>query len=873
MAGLTPLSQNGVTDSHLPDGGPVMTAASRRAAIDARVGKTRARLEDLAFWRHYGPALLVLAALVILASLGGLAAMPVWAASLASLLGFAAILGLVWRGWRGYRPVTLAEARNRIDRDIEGSPMATLADRPAAADLTAHAIWTREADRLELSVLRAPPTRLRRDWHQLDRLWLRWITPAAVMLSLLAVGPMTAVQRIGDLFSPDLGALIPGPSLTIEAWVSPPAFTGRAPVYLEADRVEPISLPGGTSLTVRARASTAPRVILYEGKRRTTHRLVRGEDGIFAWTGTLSRDAEAELRWFGSRARWSFAILPDLPPVVDWSQAPGRTRSDSIDFKYLAQDDYGVSELALIVRRADGKAGRILEDRIELPARGAGQKTIEALEEINLVRHRWAGIATELLVEARDGAGQIGRSNPQPFTLPQKTLLQPLAQAAQEVRSVILREPGDYAPPHPEEDPAAEPYYTPLERAPSDVRLAYVMLEALTFAPDDYFADQAVFLGLRHAYSSLERARDIAEAEAVENTLWETALRAEYGDAADLERAFTQARAALEKALREGAPAEEIRRLMEIFREAALNYLAQKMAQGLLSPQQPQQDGGEGGPNVLGQDIDEMLKALEDLAATGATDQAERLLSDLAGLLQNLEFSRPPEGQQADGEQGSLSQFERDLMKRLGDLADLLAQQRALNDQTFRSDRDQRDAQRQGTPQGGGSPSPGDLARQQQELSEALRDQLESLGEAPAGAGEEGTDERGGDGGAEREALERALRAQERAARALEQGDLPAALRAQDEALQALREGQAATGETLDAERRSRDGTFADNPMLDPLGRPIEPEGGIGEDASVPDEAERQRARDLLDEIRRRLSEPGRTPEEREYLRRLLDRF
>jgi len=865
----------GLSQSRVSTPAGVLSAAARREAIDRRVAQTRAKLSELASWQHFGPALLLLTSLILCAILGLLQALPLWAASLISVLGLSATAFLAWRGWRAHQPASLSAARARIDAEIEGSPLATLADRPAGADPTAFAIWAREAERLETEVIRAPAPRFSPDWQRLDRFYLRWIAPAALAVSLLGVGPMTAMQRLGDLFSPDIGAIIPGPSLTVEAWVSPPAFTGRAPLYLEPTRTEAVSVPAGTTLTVRASASTAPRLAIRLGNKRVTHRLIRGEDGVFAWTGPLKANATAELIWFGSRAKWTFAILPDTPPTVDWSQAPGRTRTDGIDFKYLAQDDYGITEVALVITRADGIAGRITEDRIGLPSRGAGLKSIEALEELNLIRHRWAGVATELQVEAVDGAGQKGLSSPQPFTLPTKTLLQPLAQAAQEIRAVVLREPGDYVPPHPAEDPAAEPFYTPLERAPAEVRLAYVMLEALTYAPDNYFADQAVFLGLRHAYSSLERARDIADAEAIENTLWEVALRAEYGDAADLERAFTQAKAALEKALRDGAPPEEIKRLMEIFREAALNYLAQKMAQGMLTPPGEQQGEGESGPNVMGQDIDDMLKALEDLAATGAADQAQRLLSDLTGLLQNLEFSRPNPSENSEGEQGELSQFELDLMKRLGDLSDLLAQQRALNDQTFRSDRQERDALRNGTPPTGGAPSADDLARQQRELSEALRRQLEGLGEDQGGAGESGdTDERGGAGGeSERNALERALRAQERAERALERGDLEAALRAQDEALQAMREGQSAAGERLDAERRNRDGTMMAEPLLDPLGRPIEPEGGFGEDADVPDEMERQRARDLLEEIRRRLSEPGRTPEEREYLRRLLDRF
>jgi hypothetical protein len=59
----------------------------------------------------------------------------------------------------------------------------------------------------------------------------------------------------------------------------------------------------------------------------------------------------------------------------------------------------------------------------------------------------------------------------------------------------------------------------------------------------------------------------------------------------------------------------------------------------------------------------------------------------------------------------------------------------------------------------------------------------------------------------------------------------------------------------------------------DILGRLNSGESGYGDDVKIPDEIERQKARDILDEIRRRASNRALTREELEYLNRLLDRF
>jgi hypothetical protein len=59
----------------------------------------------------------------------------------------------------------------------------------------------------------------------------------------------------------------------------------------------------------------------------------------------------------------------------------------------------------------------------------------------------------------------------------------------------------------------------------------------------------------------------------------------------------------------------------------------------------------------------------------------------------------------------------------------------------------------------------------------------------------------------------------------------------------------------------------------DILGRLNNGESGFGENVKIPDEIERQKARDILDEIRRRAGNRTLSREELEYLNRLLDRF
>jgi Domain of unknown function (DUF4175) len=60
----------------------------------------------------------------------------------------------------------------------------------------------------------------------------------------------------------------------------------------------------------------------------------------------------------------------------------------------------------------------------------------------------------------------------------------------------------------------------------------------------------------------------------------------------------------------------------------------------------------------------------------------------------------------------------------------------------------------------------------------------------------------------------------------------------------------------------------------DPLGRPQRFQGpDAGNSVKVPDAIDMQRAREILEELRRRLAQPARPPMELDYFERLLRRF
>jgi hypothetical protein len=121
-----------------------------------------------------------------------------------------------------------------------------------------------------------------------------------------------------------------------------------------------------------------------------------------------------------------------------------------------------------------------------------------------------------------------------------------------------------------------------------------------------------------------------------------------------------------------------------------------------------------------------------------------------------------------------------------------------------------------------------------------------------------------------RQLLGNSIASMRAAEEALRRGDFAAAARAQQQAMQSMQERSAELARLNDENdpeaREARD-------ERDILGRLNSGESGWGEDIKIPDEMETQRARDILNEIRRRAGNRQLSTEELEYLSRLLDRF
>ncbi|MBD3769670.1 MAG: DUF4175 family protein [Rhodobacterales bacterium] len=915
--------------------------------IGAKVAATRRRLGLLAFGRAFWPLFVFLILFLAMAFAGAFDQLPpAFGAVLAILFLVSGIIFLM-RGIRRYRPVSEAEAAHLLDQQSPLRPVSSLSDRPADPSRGAQALWVRHRNRLLKAARELKLPTLSAEWRQLDPFRLRYVLPAALVgIAVLAAGE--GPGRLMRALNPDYGALVGADDMTVEAWVTPPDHTGRAPIFLKPG-LNDVRVPRGSEITLRTEAPSAPRLVL-KGQHRTSEKFAVTPDGAWEAKAILTEDARVSVQWWGERAAWRLLTSPDDPPTVEFVSIPTYGRLDRTEFAWTAKDDYGVVRAELSLRlREPHPAAPDEEDRVPIPLAAPSMPDIKDATQIDLTRHRWAGLPVDVQLVVTDASGQEGTSETVPFVLPEKLFLDPVARVAQEVRVTVLREPRDYAQQEPNlsalrQDAINTDAANRLNIAPPDIQKAALMLDSVTLMGERYMPNQAYYLTFKMAEGMLETAGTKEEAEAVDPLLWSLALKAEYGNAADALRRLEAARRALEQALRDGASEEEIRRRMEAFRDAANEYLAARMAEAMANGgEMPDmnQDGmaSGGGKSLGGQDFEDMLNALQDLTDTGATEQARQLLSDITNMLQNLDFQRGQSGtgmsgmpgSQSDGEdQEDVPQEEQQMTDAMRRLSEILREQRQLNDDTLAQQRGdlpnnpsgqsgqesgqqsgQQSGEQSGGQQGqqegqqagqGGQGMPGDPSAGDGSQGDSRPD-----GERPGSNGSTGTDEGDapqaggtlaerqarlgelveqfarehglGEGAGEENALSGVLdpealaairEAQRDAERDLARGREGAASEDQARATQGLSELNRNLAAMLDEMQRER--TNEGQARNDPFGRETGGMGNNGDNVRIPEEAERQRAKDILEELRRRYNESD-DEEEREYLRRLLDRF
>ena len=792
---------------------------------------------------------------------------------------------------RSRRFPTRSDAQRRVERDSGAAhrPLDTIADRPAISD----AAWPAHFDaaRQSAETLNTPKTRP--TLSPIDPYYLRFALPAALGLAMM-VGAGDNLERLRRSLMPVWQSGMAADQVNFEVWAVPPDYTGRPPIYFK-DR-DSVEIPEGSQLVARVSGvKTAPRLKISTPRRSRYLPLERLGPDSFETTTIINRDSVARWRIGNTETRWTLNALKDQAPTVTVDEPPGADKRDRLSLTYSYEDDYAVEELFLILKPLTDDPELVAEvSRVDIPISGSRRSAEKANSAVDLTKHKWAGQKVSARLYARDGAGQSGGSADVFFTVPDKIFIEPLAKAVIEHRNLVLAGDGEYAPfpTYTRRELYDLPWFDTFDtdnrlgRAPAEIQRAALLIEAVTDAPQDLYRDPAVYMGLKNVLGRLRYAKSADALSGIPEDLWSIAIRAEFGVLGTALEEMREAEQNLRDGMARRAPQREIDTLFDRYNEAVDRYMEELRQKALEEGNfaQGNQGGGQG-QNV--DQIEELLKAIEEANRIGDTEGARLALAKLAELLENMQIQLAMGSGSGDGPpmDGEMSE---EMKKSLEELADLLGEQRELQDETQRAENEElmreleeRLGEQPGGSQGSqpedgenpgqGALSPEELAERQQTLEEALEGLRGAVpdeeGDAEGGGESDETGEEGS--GSAQDALDDAARAMQESEDALLGGDLDGSQDSQREAIAALRRA----GEALAERSGSNENATEAADGTDPLGRGTDGLNDGDEEADIDQRDNATRSRELLEELRRRASEQEREQIERDYLERLLRRF
>ena len=772
-----------------------------------------------------------------------------------ALLIFAAgFVAALIRGLRGLRYPSEEHAVRRLETasGFAHRPLGALRDRPAmgADDDSGRALWRAHLMRAARSARRMrigfPSPGMARH----DPMGLR----AALLLVLIiafTVAGGDSGNRLIRAFQPDFSGASAATAASLTLWLTPPSYTAMAPLFLATEASSRVEAEGATEAMTVVVTVTSGTVLLarVHGGAGVPRLEIDGESTPFnAMDGTnyelsttlLAGPAEnrrVTVRQSGEiLGDWLLAVIVDQPPLIEFSQIPGRTARSALRLDYLAEDDYGLVAVAAVIARADDPS-QSFSLALTLPIENATSTEDSSVHD--LTAHPWAGLEVSIDLTASDALGQIGTSEPVTMVLPERIFNHPVARRLiEERRRLVLN--------------------------PSQRNAVSNALDDISRRPEHFFEDLTVYLGLRVARMRLFYDLSDTAVEEVQDMLWDMALMIEDGPIALSEQALRDAEKALLDALADDATNAEIDRLVDEMLEALEEFMNAMMEQA--ARRNADQSTLE---EQLLQAIDrdqlrDLVERVRELAKTGSREAARELLEQLMAALDNMRANRLL-GEGRDGGDAD--------RKMLRDLENMIGKQQQLLDETFRRAQGGEqpggigDNQRPGQGSGsrgmvGGEFRPG--LSQQQSLRAGLNELMRRWG---------------GSGRSIPLPLNRASRAMREALQALSAGLAGQAVGPQTSAIDEMQRGARSILETM-LEEIGRappraggfTGGFGNN--LDPLGRGLLGRGYQDDSRTViPNEADMQRSREILDELYRRAGEFQRPAIEKDYIRRLLKRF
>ena len=251
---------------------------------------------------------------------------------------------------------------SRLDRGtgIRHRPATALTDTLATNDPVALALWREQRERTLNSIKRiraglpSPRLAIHDPWA------LRALVAVMMVAAYFAAGDERTL-RIAAAF--DWNGVLAPANIRVDAWVTPPLYTGKPPIILSAATrtrrhppAGPLPVPAGSTLIVRSSGGTLDSWSAAASPSRADEQAPKGTNER---QFTIAGDGTAHVRSPSGQPQWKFGATPDRAPTIALAKDPERQARGSLQMSYKIEDDYGVTEARAQFAARPGRGQRI----------------------------------------------------------------------------------------------------------------------------------------------------------------------------------------------------------------------------------------------------------------------------------------------------------------------------------------------------------------------------------------------------------------------------------------------------------------------------------------------------------------------------------
>lgn len=794
------------------------------------------------------------------------------AATLGSVFGIVMLVtylaGLAYFLWPSFKHLRLPMHRDvnrRLERvnNLKHRPIEALEDtliNPEKRET--RTLWEENKARAVDAISALRPALPDIQLSRIDPYALRYLAIIVLVTGFVAAGPDWK-GRIYAGFQPFSSAHKAEKTSKYTIWITPPEYTGVEQIVLQESMGDDvlIDIPEASHIKVRLTGGwTPPQYIVGENSAP----LIPLEGNHWTLETPVAQGDRFEIRQFPfTKLSFDYNYIEDTPPAITLIEAPETLEKGSMRTKLKVLDDYGVNNMTMRMSLAPNvDASPLGAPYTESRALVSPPQTeMEVAPVYDLAWHPWAGLPVVIEFTVSDHKGQTTALAPLTMTLPERQFSNPVARALVDMRKRLI--------------------WTPREAARN---VAYELTEFL-MNPEQLRGDPVAFLAIRSASSRLSYEPEVKDIISVIELLWDTAIRLEDGNLPLAARTLREARESLEALLNDpNATDEQIAKATQELQEALAQYfqelmmeLQRRMAENGTMMQMPP-DAMQS--LVSPEDLASFLDQLKAEALSGDKSKALDLLSQLQQFMDKLDpsmnMAMPPQ-----------MEF---MMEGINELQELIEKQKALLEETNEIVQDNALSQpktygdflpfeeqilknwgfgeipppptRDNLPQE--MPSIDTQAKKVEQdalryvLGQLMLDADEQLGEIP-------------------EDMQKAEQEMRRSGTALAQNMPQQSVPHQEKALEHLQDAMQSMSQDMQQMMKQMAMMALGSMRLDPLGRPMQEgnnnSGFPGSTVKIPDEGERKRAEEILQELRKRSGEYSRPDYELEYYRRLLKQF